>query len=114
MENPGPTDSERRLLGFSREEWALGHADDPFGVANALAFFDAVATRDGESRGLAYISIDSWLALAGVSPAFARRVADGLSQLDPGWRARAEESARAEGGGSLWGRLLALIDEANQ
>ena len=109
--------SSRQLLGFSRAEWALPYAQDPAAATKQLAFFDIVT---GAPGGLVNVGAEALLALALISPDFARRVAAGLATLDPGWRARAEamrssstavsETTQAQ---DSWSSLLTIIDAAS-
>jgi len=113
-----------RILGFSRDEWSLAQFDDPLAAAQFLAFFDAVTSEPGRLGGLAGVGPDAILAIARVSPAFARRLRNYYASMDPDWRtnlprsyllgfASGPEDPRTPIIRSQWSAILSLLDGAD-
>lgn len=115
------TTTPQRILGFTRDEWAQARFDDPGAVSRLLEFFDSVfdpiATENGALIGIGPIAV---LAIARVSPAFARRLRNHYDSVDPDWRKTMENypAAFISGPGdpradiirSSWASTLALLD----
>ena len=118
--NPIP----QRILGFSRDEWALARFDDPAAATQFLAFFDAVCDPAAAGKGgLAGVGPDAVLAIARVSPAFAGRLRNYYDSVDPDWRTNmpknlsafipSPEDARAGIVRSQWAAILTLLDASS-
>ena len=122
MQTEHPSNSDSRfVLGFARQEWAEARFEDPSDAEHLMAFIDAIMNSHMQP-GLASIGTDALLAIARVSPDFARRLRAQLEAADPDWRdkvqalilnrpsqpgAPEETLARRH-----WTAILGLIDSA--
>ena len=113
--NPTP----KTILGFTRDEWKQARFDDPVAATEFQEFLDVVTSAQG---GLAGIGPEAVLALARVSPAFARRLGDYYRTVDPLWRTNMRkylelnfgpDGTRAELVRSQWTAILALLDASD-
>jgi len=111
-----------RILGFTRDEWDQALFDDPVDAAQFREFLEFLGVTVREGRGgLTGIGPEPILAIARVSPAFARRLRDHYESHDRQWRTTIPEylelncgpdAARLETVRSRWSAILALLDDS--
>jgi len=108
-----------KILGFTREEWEQARFDDPAAATQFRKLLDSLSVAASGRGGLVGIGPDAILAIARVSPAFARRLRDYYDAADSHWRTKVPEYlelnwgrgyARAELVRSQWATILALLD----